>query len=50
MSSKWGVDEGGDSDTTENDEVGNLAAELATTGGGSDSNLAANTMGKGKPS
>jgi hypothetical protein len=49
--SKWGVYEGGDSDTTGDDEVvGELAAEVATTGGGSDSINDANaTMGEGKP-
>jgi hypothetical protein len=48
--SKGGVDEGGDNGTTGDDEaVGELAAELATTGGGSDSSNAIDTtMGKGK--
>jgi hypothetical protein len=48
--SKGGVDKGGESDKTGDVEVvGELAAELATTCGGIDSNNAADTtIGKGK--
>jgi hypothetical protein len=49
--SKGGVDEGGDNNTSGDDEaVRGLAAEVATTSGGSDNiNVAADsTMGKGK--